>query len=467
MLQGKEPMDEYVIVGAGPAGIFCALELVSNGITDVTLIDRGKEVFKRKCPRRERNTECVACRVCDITSGFGGAGAWSDGKITKDVSGTVGGWMSDFLTTQELTDYTEFVDKTILSYSNGGDRYFQPDPEFADTMKSLCRKENMKLITYPIRHLGTDNASAIMHNIYEFLKDKINIVLKTKVDKILVENGKAVGVTTDKGDTYKGKRIVMGVGRGGTNWLKDECKRLKINYSNNAVDIGVRVETLNEYCDKFTDNLYEFKIEHVTKTYEDKVRTFCVCPGGYVTTERYDETTCVNGESRTDIKSPNTNFAILVTCNFTEPFNQPIQYAKHVANLANMLSGGNSVLIQRFEDLKNGRRSTKERLERSVIKPTLESAVPGDISFAMPSRVMSDLRDFLTHLNVIMPGIDGPNTLLYSPEIKLYSIRIDLDNNLESKDIKNLFFIGDGAGITRGVMQSAISGLVVARSTQK
>ena len=460
-------MDDYVIVGAGPAGIFCALELLKQGITKITLIDRGKQVYKRKCPRRERNIECVACSICDITSGFGGAGAWSDGKITKDISGTVGGWMGDFLTPEELEEYTEYVDKTILSFSNGGDRYFSPDPEFVEKKKSICRAENMKLITYPIRHLGTDNASAIMDSIYLFLKDKINIVLKTSVDKILIEDGKIIGVSTSKGDIFKAKNVVMAVGRGGTNWLKAECDRLNIKYHNNAVDIGVRVETLNEYCADYTDNLYEFKIEYATKTYEDNVRTFCVCPGGYVTTERYDETTCVNGESRTDVKSPNTNFAILVTCNFTEPFNQPIQYAKHVAYLSNMLSGGNSVLVQRFEDLKNGRRSTKERMERSVIKPTLESAIPGDISFAMPSRVMSDLRDFLTHLNVIMPGIDGPNTLFYAPEIKLYSIRIDLANNLESKTIKNLYFCGDGAGITRGVMQSAISGVVVARSNKK
>ncbi len=460
-------MDDFVIVGAGPAGIFCALELLNKGIKKITLIDRGKEVYKRKCPRRESNTDCRACKICDITSGFGGAGAWSDGKITKDVSGTVGGWMSDFLTSKELIDLTEYVDKTVLSYSNGGDRYFSPDPEFVDRLESKCRKENMKLITYPIRHLGTDNASAIMHNIYQYLKDKINIVLKTSVNKIIVNDGKVEGVSTSDGKVYKAKNVVMGVGRGGTNWLKSECDRLKINYSHNAVDIGVRVETLNEYCEEFTENLYEFKIEYVTKTYEDRVRTFCVCPGGFVTTERYNESTCVNGESRTDIKSPNTNFAILVTCNFTEPFKQPIQYAKHVANLANMLSGGNSPLIQRFEDLKNGRRSTPERLERSVIKPTLQSAVAGDITFAMPSRVMSDLRDFLTHLNAIMPGIDGPNTLLYAPEIKLYSIRIDLTNNLESKDIKNLYFVGDGAGITRGVMQSAISGVVVARKHDK
>jgi uncharacterized FAD-dependent dehydrogenase len=460
-------MDDFLIVGAGPAGIFCALELLKKGIKKITLIDRGKEVYKRKCPRQERNVECVACRICDITSGFGGAGAWSDGKITKDVSGTVGGWMSDFLTKEELSELTEYVDEVILSYSNGGDRYFSPDPEFVDRMRSKCRKENMLLITYPIRHLGTDNASAIMHNIYLYLKDKINIVLKTNVAEILVNDGKVEGVKTANGKTYKAKNVVMAVGRGGTNWLKSECDRLKINYSHNAVDIGVRVETLNEYCAEFTENLYEFKIEFVTKTYEDRVRTFCVCPGGFVTTERYDESTCVNGESRTNIKSPNTNFAILVTCNFTEPFKQPIQYAKHVANLANMLSGGNSVLIQRFEDLKNGRRSTNERLKRSVIKPTLESAVAGDISFAMPSRVMSDLRDFLTHLNNIMPGIDGPNTLLYAPEIKLYSIRIDLNNNLESKDVKNLFFVGDGAGITRGVMQSAMSGVVVARAQKK
>ncbi|MCG3252776.1 MAG: FAD-dependent oxidoreductase [Candidatus Heimdallarchaeota archaeon] len=460
-------MDDFVIVGAGPAGIFCALELLKQGYTKITLIDRGKEVFKRRCPRRENNTECTACKICDITSGFGGSGAWSDGKITKDVTGTVGGWMSDFLTLDELAEYTEYVDQKILSFSNGNDRYFSPDPAFVEQMDSKCRKENMRLITYPIRHLGTDNAAAIMDNFYRFLNDKINIVLKTKVDKILVENGKAIGVSTSSGKVYKAKKIVMGVGRGGTNWLKSECDRLGISYMNNAVDIGVRVETLNEYCNEFTDNLYEFKIEYVTKTYEDNVRTFCVCPEGYVTTERYDETTCVNGESRTDIKSPNTNFAILVTCNFTEPFKQPIQYAKHVANLANMLSGGNSVLIQRFEDLKNGRRSTPDRLSRSVIKPTLESAVAGDISFAMPSRVMSDLRDFLTHLNRIMPGIDGPNTLLYAPEIKLYSIRIDLTNDLESKDVKNIYFIGDGAGITRGVMHSAISGVVVARANKK
>ena len=460
-------MDDFVIVGAGPAGIFCALELLKQGYNKITLIDRGKEVFKRRCPRRENNTECTACKICDITSGFGGSGAWSDGKITKDVTGAVGGWMSDFLTLDELAEYTEYVDQKILSFSNGNDRYFSPDPEFVEQMDSKCRKENMRLITYPIRHLGTDNAAAIMDNIYKYLKDKINIVLKTKVDKILVENGKAVGVSTTAGKIYKAKKIVMGVGRGGTNWLKSECDRLGISYSNNAVDIGVRVETLKEYCDEFTDNLYEFKIEFVTQTYEDKVRTFCVCPEGYVTTERYDETTCVNGESRTDIKSPNTNFAILVTCNFTEPFKQPIQYAKHVANLANMLSGGNSVLIQRFEDLKNGRRSTPERLERSVIKPTLESAVAGDISFAIPSRVMSDLRDFLTHLNGIMPGIDGPNTLFYAPEIKLYSIRIDLTKDLESKDVKNIYFIGDGAGITRGVMHSSISGVVVARANKK
>ncbi|NPE08284.1 MAG: FAD-dependent oxidoreductase [Asgard group archaeon] len=460
-------MDDFVIVGAGPAGIFCALELLNQGYKKITLIDRGKEVFKRRCPRREQNIECTACKICDITSGFGGSGAWSDGKITKDVTGKVGGWMSDFLTLDELAEYTEYVDQKILSFSNGNDRYFSPDPEFVEQMDSKCRKENMRLITYPIRHLGTDNAAAIMDNFYKYLKDKINIVLKTKVDKILVEDGKAIGVSTTTGKVYKAKKIVMGVGRGGTNWLKSECDRLGISYSNNAVDIGVRVETLKEYCDEFTDNLYEFKIEYVTRTYEDNVRTFCVCPEGYVTTERYDESTCVNGESRTDIKSPNTNFAILVTCNFTEPFKQPIQYAKHVANLANMLSGGNSVLIQRFEDLKNGRRSTDERLSRSVIKPTLESAVAGDISFAMPSRVMSDLRDFLTHLNRIMPGIDGPNTLFYAPEIKLYSIRIDLTNDLESKDVKNIYFIGDGAGITRGVMQSAISGVVVARANKK
>lgn len=460
-------MDDFVIVGAGPAGIFCALELLNQGYKKITLIDRGKEVFKRRCPRREQNIECTACKICDITSGFGGSGAWSDGKITKDVTGTVGGWMSDFLTLDELAEYTEYVDQKILSFSNGNDRYFSPDPEFVEQMDSKCRKENMRLITYPIRHLGTDNAAAIMDNFYKFLKDKINIVLKTKVDKILVEDGKAIGVSTTTGKVYKAKKVVMGVGRGGTNWLKSECDRLGISYSNNAVDIGVRVETLKEYCDEFTDNLYEFKIEYVTKTYEDKVRTFCVCPEGYVTTERYDETTCVNGESRTDIKSPNTNFAILVTCNFTEPFKQPIKYAKHVADLSNMLSGGNSVLIQRFEDLKNGRRSTPERLSRSVIKPTLESAVAGDISFAMPSRVMSDLRDFLTHLNGIMPGIDGPNTLFYAPEIKLYSIRIDLTNDLESKDVKNIYFIGDGAGITRGVMHSAISGVVVARANKK
>ncbi|MCF2142304.1 MAG: FAD-dependent oxidoreductase [Candidatus Heimdallarchaeota archaeon] len=460
-------MDDFVIVGAGPAGIFCALELVKQGITNITLIDRGKEVTKRHCPRREQNIECVACKTCDITSGFGGAGAWSDGKITKDVTGTVGGWMSDFLSMKELSELIEYVDQTILGFSNGGDRYFSPDPEFVERMESLCRKENMKLVTYPIRHLGTDNASAIMENIYQYLKDKINIVLRKKVDKILVKDGAAIGVRTSDGREYKAKKVVMAVGRGGTNWLKAECNRLGISYSNNAVDIGVRVETLNEYCKEFTDNLYEFKIEYVTRTYEDHVRTFCVCPGGYVTTERYDETTCVNGESRTDVNSPNTNFAILVTCNFTEPFKQPIRYAKHVANLANMLSGGNSVLIQRFEDLKNGRRSTSERLKRSVIRPTLESAVAGDISFAIPSRVMSDLRDFLTHLNAIMPGIDGPNTLIYAPEIKLYSIRIDMTKNLESKTVKNLYFIGDGAGITRGVMQSAISGVVVARANGK
>ncbi|MFW9923259.1 MAG: NAD(P)/FAD-dependent oxidoreductase [Candidatus Thorarchaeota archaeon] len=460
-------MDDYVIVGAGPAGIFCTLELVNQGITNITLIDRGKEVYKRKCPRRERNVECVACTTCDITSGFGGAGAWSDGKITKDTSGTVGGWMSDFLTEAELSELTEYVDQKILTFSNGGDRYFQPDLEFVDRVKSKCRTENMKLITYPIRHLGTDNASAIMDNIYLFLKDKINIVLKKSVNKIHVENGQVVGVSTSDGQMYKGKKVVMGVGRGGTNWLKSECDRLGIKYKNNAVDIGVRVETLNEYCAEFTDNLYEFKIEYVTRTYEDHVRTFCVCPGGFVTTERYDETTCVNGESRTDIKSPNTNFAILVTCNFTEPFKHPIQYAKHVAYLANMLSGGNSVLVQRFEDLKNGRRSTPERLTRSVIKPTLESAVAGDISFAMPSRVMGNIREFLSHLNAIMPGIDGPNTLFYAPEIKLYSIRIELTNDLESTTVKNLYFVGDGAGITRGVMQSAISGVVVARANNK
>ncbi|MCK5185234.1 MAG: NAD(P)/FAD-dependent oxidoreductase, partial [Candidatus Heimdallarchaeota archaeon] len=294
-------MDDFVIVGAGPAGIFCALELLNQGYNKITLIDRGKEVFKRRCPRREKNIECTACKICDITSGFGGSGAWSDGKITKDVTGKVGGWMSDFLTLDELAKYTEYVDQKILSFSNGNDRYFSPDPAFVEQMDSKCRKENMRLITYPIRHLGTDNAAAIMDNFYKYLKDKINIVLKTKVDKILVEDGKAIGVSTTTGKVYKAKKIVMGVGRGGTNWLKSECDRLGISYSNNAVDIGVRIETLNEYCDEFTANLYEFKIEYVTKTYEDNVRTFCVCPEGYVTTERYDETTCVNGESRTDI----------------------------------------------------------------------------------------------------------------------------------------------------------------------
>lgn len=462
-----EKRADVIIIGAGPGGIFCAYELLrQKPDLKVIVIEKGRSIEKRVCPKRT-TLQCVGCKPCSITTGFAGAGAFSDGKLS--LSPDVGGNLPDILGYEKTAELIHESDEIYLKF--GADRnVYGVDKQ--DVIREIRRRAigaNLKLVECPIRHLGTEEGYKIYAKLQKHLMNEgAELIFNTMVEEILVEDGKAVGVRTDKGDVYYGSEVVSAVGREGADWFKDKCEEVGIETTPGTVDVGVRVEVRDEVMQYLNDNLYEAKLIYHTPTFDDKVRTFCTNPSGEVATEYYEGgLAVVNGHAykAKDHKTHNTNFAILVSKNFTKPFKTPIEYGKQIAQLSNMLCGGR-ILVQTFGDFKRGRRTTEERLCRNNLIPTLKDAVPGDLSLVFPHRIMVDIEEMLEALDKITPGIASDETLLYGVEVKFYSNRVIVNSDFETS-IKGLRAIGDGAGVTRGLQQASANGISVARSILK
>jgi len=447
---------DVIIIGAGPAGIFTALELTKKDNLSILIVEKGKNIEQRECPMRSKGEGCYHCIPCSILSGWGGAGAFSDGKL--NLSTEIGGQLDNYIGKKEVTKLIKYTDNIYLEF--GADKnVYGTEKEEIEILKRKASYVGLKLIPTIIRHLGTEKSVAILQKMQDHLSDKIDIQTNTEVEKILVNDEKVVGIKTLKGEIIKGKYIIAAPGRVGSEWLKKQAIELKIKIYNNPVDVGVRVEVPAITMKHLTDVIYESKLVYYTKLFDDKVRTFCMCPYGEVTTEFNDGITYVNGHSYQEHRTDNTNFALLVSTNFTEPFKQPIAYGKYIANLANILSGG--VIIQRLGDLELGRRSTHDRINHSIVTPTLKGAIPGDLSFVLPYRILTDIIEMLKTMDKIASGVYSKHTLIYGAEVKFYSSRLELTDCLETR-IKNLFAIGDGAGISRGLIQASASGIMVA-----
>lgn len=451
---------DIVIVGAGPAGIFIALEIVQNSSLTVLIIEKGKDIEKRVCPM-EHIKKCLHCPVCDILSGWGGAGAFSDGKL--NLSPQIGGFLDRYINRDELIELIDYVDQIYLRYG-APDRVYEPDYQIVEKIKAQAVKNGLLFIPSRIRHIGTERCAQVLKTLKDDLSKTVDIVFEVPVEKIIVNKGRVSGVELKDRRKIYGKYIVIAPGRAGSSWLSEEAKRLKLTTELNPVDIGVRVEVPAIVCEELTRICYEPKFIYYSKNFDDTVRTFCVNPYGEVVRENINGIWTVNGHSYYDRKTNNTNFAILSSTYFTEPFREPILYGQSIAKLANYL--GQGVLIQRLGDLKKGRRSTEERIMRNPIQPTLKDATPGDLSFVLPYRYLVNIVEMLEVLDRIMPGINSNHTLLYGVEVKLYSMRLKLTKNLET-EIENLFAAGDGAGVSRGLIQASVSGILVAREILK
>lgn len=438
------------IVGAGPSAIFAALTLSRGGTEDIAIFERGKDVHERK---RGRGME--------LLSGWGGAGAFSDGKLT--LSPKVGGFLGDFVPQTELAGLLKKADEIYLSFG-APKEIFGRSSDKTEALHQEAKLAGLEFIPMEIRHVGTENCIPLLKAVQDVLEKKVDIFFNTAVKEILFENSKATGILLENGTQVDAEYVICGPGRVGAEWIKKEVQRMGIPSIPSPVDIGVRVEAPASILQKLTDIAYEAKFIYYSKTFDDRVRTFCMNPYGEVVTEAIDELLTVNGHSYAQKKTENTNFAVLVSSTFTEPFNDPIGYGKYIARLANFL--GNGVIVQRLGDLLDGRRSTPDRINRCITQPTLISATPGDLSFVLPYRHLKSIIEMLEALDRITPGIFSRHTLLYGVEVKFYTNRLKVSPALET-DVKNLFLIGDGAGITRGLMQASISGMLAANEILK
>ena len=462
---------DVVIVGAGPAGIFTALELTKlNPEIEILIVDKGRAIGSRTCPQRTLN-KCIGCDPCGVTYGWAGAGAFSDGKLS--LSPEVGGNITDYMTKDEAQTLINYADKTYLKFG-AQEEVHGLNNKVVEDIKYEASKHNIMLVPCPVRHLGTERAFFVLEGMYNFLMEntKTDFSELTEAEEILVLDGKVTGIKlhTKSGEASEvfADFVVAAPGRGGAGWLTGQTKKLGIETKNNAVDIGVRVEVPNSVMDHLTKELYEAKLVYYSDTFDNKVRTFCMNPGGVVSQENYDNgLAMVNGHSYGDdaLKTDNTNFAMLVSTTFTEPFKEPIEYGRYIARLANMLTGG-SIMVQRLGDLLKGRRTDEDRLKKSTTIPTLKSAVPGDLSYVLPTRQLTSIVEAIKAFDKIAPGMYSKNTLLYGIECKFYSSKVEVNNSFETT-VENLYAIGDGAGITRGLMQASCTGILVARDIIK
>lgn len=447
---------DVIIVGAGPGGIFTAYELTKeNKGLKTAVFELGKALDQRKCPIDGKKIKsCIKCPVCNIMSGFGGAGAFSDGKY--NITNQFGGTLYEYVGKQEAIDLMRYVDEINLSHGGEGTKLYST----ANTkIKRTCLENGLHLLDAQVRHLGTDINYIVLGNIYAELKDKVDFFFNTAVSSVeRIEGGYGVKCG-DK--TYSCKNCVISVGRSGSKWMEGVCQGLDIPTKSNRVDIGVRVELPAEVFSHLTDELYESKIVYRTEKFEDMVRTFCMNPRGVVVNENTNGIVTVNGHSYEDPAkhTENTNFALLVSKHFSEPFKDSNGYGESIARLSNMLGGG--VIVQRFGDLVRGRRSTERRIQESFVTPTL-AATPGDLSLVIPKRILDGIIEMIYALDKIAPGTANDDTLLYGVEVKFYNMEVEIDNNLETKS-KGLYVIGDCSGVTHSLSHASASGVFVAR----
>lgn len=448
---------DVIIIGSGPGGIFSAYELIQKRPDlKVAIFEAGHALNKRKCPiDGDKIKTCIGCKSCSIMSGFGGAGAFSDGKynITNDFGGT----LYEYIGKKQALELMRYVDQINMSYGGEGTKLYSTA---GSKFKTVCIQNDLHLLDASVRHLGTDINYIVLENLYAYLKDKVDFFFDTYVETVCAwDNGFEVKC---KDETYECTKCIVSVGRSGSKWMETVCKQLKINTKSNRVDIGVRVELPAPVFAHLTDELYESKIVYRTEKYGDKVRTFCMNPKGAVVNENTNGIITVNGHSYEDParQTENTNFALLVAKHFSEPFKDSNGYGESIARLSNMLGGG--VIVQRFGDLIRGRRSTPNRIEEAFITPTL-NATPGDLSLVLPKRILDGIIEMIYALEKVAPGTANEDTLLYGVEVKFYNMEVEVDEKLESCH-KGLYIIGDGSGITHSLSHASASGVYVARN---
>ena len=447
---------DVAIIGAGPGGIYAAYELnLRTPNLKVAVIEAGHPLEKRKCPiDGDKIKSCVRCKSCSIMSGFGGAGAFSDGKynITNDFGGT----LYEYIGRKTALELMRYVDDVNMKLGGAGTKIYT---SIGSSFKKLCIQNKLNLLDAQVRHLGTDINYIVLGNLYDLLKDRVDFYFDQPVQELHPIDGGYVIVTDH--NTFTAPYCIVSVGRSGSKWLEKTCMELNIPTRSNRVDIGVRVELPAVVFDHLTDELYESKIVYRTEKFEDDVRTFCMNPRGAVVTENTNGIVTVNGHSYEDekLKTNNTNFALLVSKHFTQPFNDSNGYGENIARLSNMLGGG--VIVQRFGDLMRGRRSTDKRIEENTVVPTL-SATPGDLSLVLPKRILDGIIEMINQLDKIAPGTANDDTLLYGVEVKFYNMEVEVSHRLET-NYKNLFMIGDGSGITHSLSHASASGVFVAR----
>ncbi|MFH0941742.1 MAG: NAD(P)-binding protein [Chloroflexota bacterium] len=462
----KRKMSKYydiIIVGGGPSGIFAALELVKENNCNILLVEKGRDIEGRHCPAHHTESACRACSPCHLVCGLGGAGAYSDGKLT--LSGEVGGRLPDYLGMKDTLALIGQVDDTYLSFG-APTELFGTGPKVTEWQRKASLA-GLKLTGVPIRHMGTERSRAVLGAMRDYLTEGLELKLETTVSSVVTDGGAVKGIVTESGEQYTCRYLVLAPGREGSDWLSRETGRLGLTMHQNPVDVGVRVEVASAVMAELTNDLYEAKLEFLPRNFHDHIRTFCMCPGGEVIMESTggaDPVITVNGHSYANRQSENTNFALLVSTSFTMPFHEPIAYGKYLARLANLLSGG--ILVQRLGDLRDGHRSTPARIEQGKVQPTLKCATPGDLSFALPYRHLSGLLEMLGAMERLVPAVAADDTLLYGLEVKFYSSRPELSPNLET-EVKNLFAVGDGAGVSRGLIQASASGVVAAREIKR
>jgi uncharacterized FAD-dependent dehydrogenase len=440
-------MADVAVIGAGPAGIFAARELaMARPGLEIVVVEQGSDIQSRGRSGK------------DMLMGWGGAGAYSDGKLT--VSTDVGGQLAGLLPEDRLMGLLEYVDGIYKGYSPGGE-LFAMDQDEIESMAARARLAGLVFVPARVRHLGTENLLTILEKFRRELDGRVKTVFSVQALEILVEGGRVKGVRLADSTVIHAPYVIAAPGRVGSSWMKAQARRLGLDASPNPVDVGVRVELPAVVMEHLTARAYETKFIYYSRTFDDKVRTFCMNPYGEVVIETLGDLVTVNGHSWANKRTENTNFAVLVSANFTEPFDDPIGYGESVARLANML--GKGVIVQRLGDLTGGRRTTAGRLQKCTTRPTLAHATPGDLSYCLPYRILTDIVEMLAGLDRLAPGVNSDHTLLYGVEVKFYSNRIRLDNDLQTQ-VQGLYAIGDGAGITRGLIQASCSGIIAARA---